>query len=423
MKEDFLHYVWRYALYSQVKLQTTNSEDIQIVKPGLYNKNTGPDFLNSELIINHQKWVGNVEIHVNASDWYVHQHEKDNNYDAVILHVVWNHDVEVYMKDNTTLPTLELKRVVDGNVINNYQRLINNSLKWIPCEEDIKHIDKFTINHWLESLYFERLEYKTIEIESILETSQNNWEALLFHMLSKNFGLSINGDSFLKLAQSFNFTIVRKEKCNLKMLSALFFGQAGFLEEQLEDEYHIALKKEYIYLKHKYHLKSLQKKEFQFFRMRPSNFPTVRIAQLVALYASKEHLFSSIMNAKSVEDYRLLFEINIDEYWKTHYNFGKPSNRSSKKLTNSFIDLILINTILPLKFYYLKTQGKLSEEHLMNLIKEIKPEKNTIIYKFSDLHIKAENALQTQALIALKNNYCAHKRCLECSIGNQLLRS
>lgn len=421
MKEDFLHYLWRYGLYTSSTLKTTQDEEIQIVTPGFHNKNSGPDFLQSELNIDGQKWVGNVEIHVNSSDWYLHQHETDSNYDAVILHVVWNDDVPIFMKDNRTMPTLELREVVSKNVLSNYQKLSNSKLNWIPCEQEINNVKPFIIDHWLERLYFERLEYKTLEIKKLLETSQNDWEAVLFQMLSKNFGLNINGTPFLKLAQSFSFHILRKERNDINSFSALLFGQAGFLEDEIEDEYFKMLKKEYDYLSHKYTITGLEKKEFQFFRMRPHNFPTVRIAQLISLYYKHKHLFTSVIDAKSVEEYYLLFKIDVNDYWKTHFNFGKESKQSSKKLTKPFIDLIIINTILPLKFYYLKTIDKLSEEEIIILIEGIESEKNSIINKFSKLHIKTRNAMQSQGLIELKNNYCTPKRCLECAIGKTIL--
>jgi hypothetical protein len=421
MKEDFLHYLWRYGLYASSTLKTTQGEVIQIISPGFYNKNTGPDFLHSELNIDGQKWVGNVEIHVNSSDWYVHQHEIDPNYDAVTLHVVWNHDSIVFMKDGSPLPTLELKGVVSEKVLLKYQKLNHSKQNWIPCEQELSNVDPFIIHHWLERLYFERLESRTLEIERLLEASQNDWESVLFQMLSKNFGLNINGDTFLKLAQSFDFQILRKERNDIHSLSALLFGQAGFFEAEIEDEYFKMLKKEYRYLRHKYALAGLKKKEFQFFRMRPHNFPTVRIAQLIGLYHKNEHLFSAMIEANTIEDYYLLCKIEVHDYWKTHFNFGKESRRSAKKLTKSFMDLIIINTMVPLKFYYLKAKGKLSEDKIIRLMESIKPEYNTIVDRFSKLQIKASNALQSQGLIELKNNYCTFKRCLECAIGKTIL--
>ncbi len=421
MKEDLLHYVWRYRLYTPSIVTTTKQEQIRIVTPGYYNTNSGPDFLQSELIINDQKWVGNIEIHVNASDWYQHHHERDSNYDAIILHVVWNHDVDIYMKDNQPVPTLELKDFVSVALLNKYEMLYRADTRWIPCENQIQSISSFVLKAWLERLYFERLEEKTHMIKALLKSSKNDWEAVLFRMLAKGFGTYVNGNAMLQMAQYIDMSILRKHSHDSFALSALLFGQAGMLEETIEDEYYRRLVKEYNYLKHKYDLKGIGKGQLQFFRMRPHNFPTIRIAQLVGLYVENMQLFSSIREAKIMEDYYDLFNVEIDSYWKNHFNFGKKSSQSSKNISKSFVDLLVINTILPLKYYYLKSIGKLEENSIVDLISSITSEKNSVITKFSELNIVSENALESQGLLQLKNNYCASKRCLECAIGNSIL--
>lgn len=422
MKEDFLYYVWQYKLFSNTSLYTTDGKQILVKKTGTRNRNEGPDFLNAQIQIEHQLWVGNVEMHVKSSDWYLHKHEEDANYDAVILHVVWDYDADIYMKNNNILPTLELKNLVDKNVLQNYNHLIYQKQKWIPCENQIDLVNPFVIDNWLERLYFDRLEQKSSFIKNLLKTENFDFEAVLFQILAKNFGLKINGDAFLQLAQSLDFSVVRKVRFNEDQLTALFFGQAGFLEDEIEEHYHKELKKEYEYLKHKYQLKSISKNTFQFFRMRPQNFPTIRIAQLVSLFFTHQNLFSKLMSINKKEDFYDVFNFEIQEFWQTHYTFEKSSKKSTKKLTKSFVDLILINTILPLKFVYLKHKNELKEEAFLQLIKQIKPEKNSIISKFSDLKIEAKNAMDSQALLSLKNNYCTKKRCLHCAIGNNLLR-
>ena len=244
----------------------------------------------------------------------------------------------------------------------------------------------------------------------------------MFKLLAKNFGLKINGEAFLELAKSIDFSILRKVRFNENELMALLFGQAGFLEEDKEEIYHQNLKNTYQYLQHKYKLQPISKNLFQFFRMRPNNFPTIRIAQFVSLYFTHQNLFSKLMMISEKEDFYDLFHFNIHDFWQTHYTFEKVSKKSSKKMTKSFIDLVVLNTIIPLKFVYLKHRNELNEEALLNLIKQLQPEKNSIISKFSYLKIKAKNAMESQALLELKNNYCTPKRCLYCAIGNQLLR-
>lgn len=421
MKEDFLHYVWRYKLIASAEIQTTNKEEIVIVNPGIYNTNSGPDFLNAQLKINKQLWVGNVEIHLNSSDWYLHKHEEDTNYDAVILHVVWQHDAEVFMKDNSPIPTLELKGLIDNNLLKSYQNLFFKQQRWIACENQIKEVDEFTVNNWLERLYFERLERKSSFIEELLQKSNSNYEAVLFQLISKNFGLKTNADAFLNLATSLDFSVVRKESFNAKSLEALLFGQAGFLEEVSEENYKNELQKEYKYLQHKYNLLAIAN-GFQFFRMRPNNFPTIRIAQLVSLFNKHQNLFSKLIAVTKIEDFYSLLSVEVNDFWKTHYTFETTSKKSAKKLTNSFIDLLLINTIIPLKFQYLKSRGEVDEEDFLQLIQQLKPERNTIISKFSDLKITAKNAFESQALLELKNNYCAPKQCLQCAIGRTILK-
>jgi hypothetical protein len=327
------------------------------------------------------------------------------------------------MKHNTPIPTLEIKNLVSQDLLKKYQKLNLKSLQWIPCEKELEGLDSFILDNWLERLYIQRLEGKSELIQELLNDSENDWEAVLFQLLAKNFGLKVNGEVFLKLAKSIPFSIIRKERHDLMKLSALFFGQAGFLSEILEDSYHSELKKEYEYLQHKYRLNPISKNEFLFFRMRPSNFPTLRIAQLVALYHQHHNLFSLVMEVKSVDKLNKLFKIDVPEFWETHYTFEKASKKRKKPLTVSFLELLFINTIVPLQFSYQKFRNELDEEGLFSIMKELNPEKNNITSKFSELKVIAKNAFESQGLLELKNNYCAKKRCLQCAIGNQLLTS
>ena len=423
MKEEFLYYIWQYKLFSKRDLCTTENQQITILKSGIHNKNSGPDFLNSQVNIDDQLWAGNVEMHVKSSDWYLHKHEEDVNFDAVILHVVWEHDSVVFMKNNKPLPTLALKHFVDEKLLLNYKSLIDRQQSWILCENQIQNMDTFLIDNWLERLYFERLEQKSIFIKELLQQTNHDFEAVLFHLIAKNFGLKVNGDSFLQLAKSIDFSVVRKVCFDEQKLTALFFGQAGFLEKEVEVSYYRQLKKEYEYLKHKYNLEPIANEQFQFFRMRPHNFPTIRIAQLASLFFTHQNLFSKLMSITKKEEFYTLFSFSIQEFWKTHFTFESISKKSLKKLSKAFIDLLLINTIIPLKFVFLQSRGEVDEEEIMQLIKQLSSEKNSIISNFSDLKIKSKTALESQALLELKNNYCTKKRCLECAVGNNLLRN
>lgn len=422
MKEDFLQYLWQYQLFLPSKLVTTKGIDVSVIKAGEYNNNAGPDFFNAQIRIDGQLWAGNIEIHVKSSDWYVHGHENDKAYDTVILHVVWEHDVEVYRKDNSIIPTIELKDKIDKQLLNKYYSLFQQNGKWINCEQSISTIDGFVLNSWLEKLYIERLEQKTILIDELLHHTKNDWEAVLFILLAKNVGLNINGNAFLQFAKHIDFSIVRKTRHQLLSLEALFFGQAGFLTDAIEDGYYQQLQKEYTYLKTKFNLEEL-KLDFQFFRLRPPNFPTVRLAQQAALYHQKGSLFADAMEITEINKFYDLFRISISDYWKTHYSFTAASKKSPKNISKELIDLMIINTIIPLKFKYQQTLGVVETDKILELATQLKAEKNAIIEKFGELKIKSNNAFETQALLQLKKEYCAELRCLECKIGNSILKN
>lgn len=422
MKEDFLHYIWQHKLFTTTTLQTTTHKEIVIKKVGVLNTNAGADFFNAQLKIDNQLWAGNVEIHVKSSDWYVHGHEKDTNYDNVILHVVWEYDSPVYRSDNTEIQTLELSKYVAKDVFEKYQNLFSIPKKWINCEKDIHKIDDFTLNNWKERLYFERLEQKSGLILDLLSKSNNDWEAVLFKLLAKNFGLKVNGDSFLQVANSLDFSVVRKEGDTAEKLEALLMGQAGLLLDTKEDVYYNELKNEYHYLAKKHNLKIQKTLRVKFFRLRPTNFPTIRLAQLASLYAMYQNLFSKLNELKSLEDFYQMLSVKASNYWSTHYNFDAESKKSAKKLTKSFIDLLLINTIIPLRFIYQTHIGKANQEEILELIKAIKPEKNSIIDRFTTLKVNSISAFETQSLLELKNNYCSKYKCLQCAVGAILIR-
>jgi len=421
IQEDFLHYLWNLKLFDTLNLVSINNESIQIINTGIPNTNSGPDFFNAQIKIDNQVWAGNVEIHIKSSDWYVHNHENDLAYDNVILHVVWEDDMQIFRKDNSVIPTLVLKEYIDMKVLKSYQKLFAKKQVWINCEKDINQIDNFVFDNWLERLYLERLQSKSELILDLLQQSNNDWEAVLFKLLAKNFGLKVNGDSFLQLANSFDFSIFRKNQAKVENLEVLLFGQAALLNADFEDIYFQNLKKEYAFLQVKYQLKPIHQSELKFFRLRPNNFPTIRLSQLANLYATHQNLFSKLLSITKIEDYYDLLQVTTSAYWETHYSFKSTSNKRAKKLTKSFIDLLLINTIIPLRFVYQKYIGKLDEELILQLIQQINPEKNGIITKFNSLNIKTKNALQTQALLQLKNEYCNKNKCLQCAVGTELL--
>ncbi|MFD2564644.1 DUF2851 family protein [Aquimarina rubra] len=423
MNEDLLHYVWKYEKFDFSNLKTTNSLPIVLQRVGDHNEmNSGPDFFNAQLIIDNQKWAGNVEIHIKSSDWYVHHHESDPAYDNVILHVVWEDDMDVFRKDNSVIPALQLKDYMDETIISRYQKLFRTKNKcWIQCEKQIFEVSDFTIFNWQERLYLERLEQKSELITALLKNSSNDWETVLFKLLAKNFGLKINSDAFLSLANSFDFSVVRKCSAHAEQLEALFYGQADLLNYDSDILYVQELLKHYKFLKNKFKLTNKGVLPFQFFRLRPSNFPTIRISQLANLYCNNQQLFSKVIRTNNLIEFYELFDITASDFWKTHYTFDKESSGRNKTLTKSFIHLILINTIIPLKFIYAKSQGRDVSEEIFGLISQLPPEKNTITDKFSSFGVAIEDALHSQSMIQLKNKYCDQKACLKCAIGNYLL--
>ena len=421
MQEELLHYVWQHKKFNTLDLKTTNKDSVSIVSVGQHNLNAGPDFFNAQLNIGEQLWAGNVEVHIKSSDWYVHNHETDSAYDNVILHVVYEHDTEIYRKDNSVIPTLELKAFINKDVLHNYQKLFANQNKWINCESDFAAIPELTLNNWLERLFFERLERKAKTIDELLIASKNDWEAVLFKLLAKNFGLKVNGEAFFSLAKSIDFSVVRKLQSKPEQLEALFFGQAGLLSDDIQDVYYLGLQKEYAFLKQKFGLTNTQVVTLQFFRLRPPNFPTIRLSQLAILYNKHNNLFSKVIATNTIDELYSLFKISTSEFWENHYTFSKVSKTSKKMLTKSFIDLLLINTILPLKFCYAKQKGKLNDEVILTIAQHITSEKNSIVNAFNNLKEVSTSALQSQALLQLKAEYCDKNKCLQCANGNSLI--
>lgn len=422
MREDFLHFVWQNHKFDFANLQTTNGESLQILHAGNYLQQEGPDFFNAQVIIGSQKWAGNIEIHLKSSDWYLHHHETDTNYDNVILHVVWEHDVAVLRKDNSEIPVLVLKDYVAENLIQQYQQL-KTQKSWINCENNIRSTPQFIFQNWLERLFFERLERKSKPILELLEENNSDWEATLFCFLAKNFGLNTNGDVFFQLSKGIPFSVIRKESFDVQYLEALFFGQANLIPSSPEDSYSKHLQDLYGYISMKYRLKKGFVPPVYFYQLRPDNFPTIRLAQLAMLYHTQHNLFAKIIEAKSMEELYTLFDVSVSDYWLRHYNFEKYSKYKQKSLSKSFVELVIINTVLPMKFAYRQSLGKDFSEVDIELFVQIQPEKNAIIDKFKDVGIECKSAFETQALLQLKKEYCETGKCLQCAIGVELLKN
>lgn len=422
MKEEFLHYLWKYKLYNTSNLTTVNGETIEIINSGLHNLDAGPDFFNGKVKVGKTTWAGNIEIHVKSSDWLKHNHQTDKAYDNVVLHVVYQYDKPVLDKNNQPIPTLELKNIIDQSLYGKYTDLIE-SKDWIPCGNQIKLVDDFTINTWLNRLAIERLERKSEEIKHTLSFNKNDWEQTFYQYLFKYFGLKVNALPFEQLAKNTPLKITEKHN-QLGSIEALFYGQAGFLEEELKDEYYQNLQKEYQFLKAKFKLQAIDKSLWKLLRLRPANFPTIRISQLSNVLAKNPRLFSKVIQAKTLAEIQDYFRVNASKYWDSHYQYGGDTTPpSTKKLGINTINNIIINVVVPFTFVYGKfKQDEILVEKALMLLENTPPEKNTIITNWKNLGVTIKQSMQTQSLIELKNNYCSAKKCLNCSIGNHLLK-
>ena len=424
MKESLLHFIWKYKKLQLNELVDTSNQSIAIIDTGMHNHGSGPDFFNAQINIGGQLWAGNVEIHLKSSDWYAHHHEKDANYNNVILHVVWEDDAAVFRSDNSEIPTLELKNYIPLDILDAYQELFDkNGVRFINCEKNIAYLEPFLLKNWLERLYFERLERKSEWVMKLLESSKNDWEQVLFIIFLKSFGLKINGTSFLSLAETLNFSTVRKLQSQTLALESIFFGMMHLLDsDEIIDEYYIRLQKEFKHLKNKFGLEAASVQKPEFFKLRPQNFPTVRLSQLANLYSHCENLFSKVIDASELKELRDIFEVSASEYWDNHFTFGKTSKKSVKRLTKKFIDLLVINSILPLKFCYAKHKGKEVNEEIIQIISQLKREDNGIVTKFEKYGVFVQNAKESQGILQLYNEYCTQNKCLQCAVGNSLLQ-
>ena len=423
MNEAFLHHIWKFSLYNSNGLATTDGERVEVIKAGQHNTDSGPDFFNAQVKIGETLWAGNVEIHLKSSEWNRHSHTADASYNNVVLHVVYEHDEEVFTQEHIRMVTLELKGRFDPALFRNYQNLIESS-RWIPCESRISQVDDITISTWLERLLIERLENKTRSVLESLRQNKNNWEDAFYHLLARNFGFRTNSLPFELLARSLPLSYLRKHNDQPKQIEALLFGQSGLLEKKFRDDYANNLKTEYEFLRKKYGLSPMDGSQWKFLRLRPSNFPTIRIAQFAWMMNNSHGLFSKVLEAESVETLCSLFSASLSDYWNSHYTFDRPSPVHKKSLGEGAIHNIVVNTAVPSLFAYGTYWNDESiKNKALHFLEKLGPETNAIIDKWNALGLTSSNAGRTQALLQLKNDYCNLKKCLICSVGNKIINS
>jgi hypothetical protein len=424
MKEEFLHYLWKYSLYDSEKLFDNEGNKIEVLNPGEYNRDSGPDFFNARLRIAGMEWAGNVEIHIRASDYDNHKHNLDPAFDNVILHVVAENDRKVFNSKGEEVLAAEL--IFDSRLYNKYITLINNPFI-IACQTEIKDLDPIFIRHWLGSLVIERLQEKSEQIMKIYTETLNDWEETFYRLLSRYFGFRVNTEPFEMLATALPFRIIRRHTDNLFQIEALLFGTAGMLEEGLfreavNDEYYLDLIKEYKILSSKYCLHPLHGWIWKFARLRPANFPTIRISQLAAMLSVTGGLFSKTREAHYINQLRNLFEVTASEYWNDHFVFGKNSRNYPKSTGSQAAEILLINAVVPVIFAYGQFRDSSEiRERAVSFLEEINPEENSIIEEWRSSGIESDSAFISQALIQLRNCYCKKRKCLECRIGGKLI--
>jgi hypothetical protein len=421
MTEEFLHYLWQYRLFDP-DLVTDNGEPLTILHPGTHNPDGGPDFFNSRIRIGATLWAGNVEIHVKASDWFSHRHQDDPAYDNVILHVVYENDVPVTDRSNGVIPALTLRGMFPGGIYERYQSFRQNQSR-IPCSQLIGGVPVIHFNQWAPALVTERLEGKTSHIRRSLETCSWNWNEVFYQSLFRAFGFKINALPFELLAKSVPFRILQKHRNSQFQLEALLFGQAGMLTGEFTEEYPQRLLKEYEFLKGKYNLAPIGPGLWKYLRLRPSNFPTIRIAQVCALLQRAEDLLSAMLDLNRPEEFRDLFLVAASGYWDSHFTFGRISGSRPRHLGAESAMLIVLNLAVPFLFLYGKEKGiPRVTDTCFSLLENIPGEINSITATWKELGMPVASALETQALLQLKLNYCDRRRCLECRIGAWLLK-
>ena len=421
MREELLQYIWRNRLFTNLPLYSTQGEKILIIRAGTYNTNAGPDFLEAHIKIGKQLWVGQVEIHVKASDWYKHQHQTNEAYQNVILHVVLEEDILIQNQKGVQIPCLELKKHIPKHFLGKYQRLLQKE-HWIACQSFLPQVPNERTQMWLDRLVIERMEQKTNQILERLQTNKENWETSLYQVLAYSFGLSINAEPFEALAKSLPLLLLAKHRNNLLQLEALCFGQASLLEQEFEEEYPKKLKREYQFLRAKYQLEPIAI-PWRFLRLRPANFPSLRLAQFAAFFFKTHHLFSKILAASSVMELENMFNVQVSMYWKTHYQLDKPAPKRKKKLGVQTRRIIIMNAFIPFLFAYAKRRALPQyQEKALHFLESMPAEQNAVITRFKQIGLTVQTAYESQALLQLKKHYCNKQKCLECAIGYEILK-
>ncbi len=418
VSEKLLQFIWQQQYFSKKQLHTADGEMLEIISPGILNVNQGPDFLNGRIKLGDTKWAGNIELHIKTSDYYLHKHHEDEHYNNVVLHVVWQHDDPDFKR----IPVLELEPLVSTVLLQRYARL-QESEPFVACGKMLSSFGGLTWVKWKERMLIERMEEKTASVTTLLVRTGNHWEEVFWRLIARNFGYKVNADLFESVAESLPVELLAKHKNNQVQIEALLFGQANLLDEDCSDYYSVLLNREYKFLSNKYRLQPVPARVC-YLRMRPANFPTIRMSQLASLVFNSSHLFSKIKAANAFYEIRQMLAVTANDYWQTHYKFGEESAHKPKQLGAEMMNNIIINTVVPVVFAYGMAHSLPAlKEKALNWLDNAEPELNTITRGWKDLGIPNKSAADSQALLHLKNKYCNKKHCLQCAIGNAILKS
>ena len=421
MNEQLLQFIWQFQYFNKSQLQVSHGDSLAIIFPGTHNTHQGPDFIDAKVVVGNTTWAGNIEIHVNSSDWVRHKHTSDKNYSNIILHVVWQHDADITDVNDTILPTLILQNLVSNLLLDRFSELMARKA-FVPCESFLPVFHEIKWTAWKGRMAIERLQRKSAIVLDHLKEANNHWEEVFWWMLARNFGMKVNADIFETIAKSLALNIIGRHKNQIHQIEAFLLGQAGLLEDDFVEEYPKLLKREYLFYRNKYQLKQVPVKPF-LLRMRPANFPTIRLAQLAMLINQSSHLFSKVKETESVDAVKELLNVTANDYWHYHYLIDDPGEFHPKQLGKQMTDNIIINTVVPVLFAFgLYHSDAGIKDKALDWLAQLNAEKNTITSRWTSFNVTNSSALESQGLIELKNNYCDQRRCLDCSVGNAILK-
>lgn len=423
MKEDFLHYVWQHRHYDFLNLKTTEGQDVNVVFPGYHNYDAGPDFMQAVVNIGEMRWVGSVEIHCRSSDWLRHLHQYDDKYKSVILHVVYEHDSEIQLDEKEFVPTLELKGRIPREMFIRYETLMRVQDKLL-CRSQLPSLKPIILQNQMSAVLLERLLRRHTVFQSTLGRCQHDWNELVYRTLAISFGCKKNGVAFELLAQSLPFRIVRAHLSSRLQIYALVFGQAGLLDVGGRDGYMEKLCYEYDCLRYKYQLVPIGAHQWNWLRLRPQNFPPLRLAQFAQmLYETGDELSNKVLKM-NLQGIRTWLSVVPDDYWETHYMFGKESPKHASGMGDSIVNSLIVNVVAPIRFSYARFSGNDDmQENALTLLESIPYENNKTTRLFSGSAFPCKSAYDSQAQLELMDHYCSLKRCLKCSVGEKIIRT